>query len=305
MGQKKQTTLMARDLTGAMVALVTPMEVNCAIDWLAFERLIRWHIKSKTVAIIIAGTTGESALLTAEETQALISKAAKLCADTETLVIAGTGAISPHQVIRNNQIASECGAAACLVVTPYYLRLTQQALYDHYSLIADNSSLPLILYNVPTRTGNDLQAKTTQKLARHPNIIAIKEAKADMGRITELLKIESFAVLSGDDGSFCEAMQLGAHGVISVAANVRPMAIQQICHTNALGDYSKAKDLNHSLQSLYELLANEPNPGPVKAVMAATKMISSAIRQPLQLMSLTQTQLKQHLPAIQQEFTEA
>ncbi len=305
MGQIQQSILTARDLSGAMVAIVTPMNGDGSIDWLSFERLVCWHIRLKTVAIIIAGTTGESALLNTDETKKLISKAVTLCADTTTWVVAGTGAISAQQVISNNQMAAECGAAACLVVTPYYLRLTQQALYDHFKLIADNSPLPVILYNVPGRTGNDLQSKTTKELALHPKIIAIKEAKSDMSRITELLKIDSFAVLSGDDLSFCEAMQLGAHGVISVAANVRPMAIQQICHATALGDYTKAKELNDSLHDLYELLCIEPNPGPVKAVMAEAKMLSSAIRQPLQLMSLTQTQLKRHLPAIKQEFTEA
>jgi len=303
MDQKQQSALKTTDLSGAMVALVTPMNSEGDINWDQYQHLIDWHISLKTPAVIIAGTTGESALLTTEETERLWSIATQRCANTDTLVIAGTGAISPRQVMTNNQQAAACGAHVALVVTPYYLRLTQQALLDHFTAIADNSPIPVLLYNVPSRTGNDLETKTTQQLAKHDNIIGIKEAKADMGRISQLAKIDSFAVLSGDDGSFCDAMQLGAAGVISVAANVRPKALQQICHAITLGDVSHANELDQSLQGLYDLLSQEPNPGPIKAVMNAAKMLSSGIRRPLQLMSLNQTQLKQHIGAIKQEFT--
>ena len=305
MGQKQQTTFKITDLSGAMVALVTPMVASGDINWDQYHSLLDWHIRLKTPAVIIAGTTGESALLSAEETQKLWSIASQRCANTDTLVVAGTGAISPQQVMANNKLAAECGAQVALVVTPYYLRLTQQALHDHFWAIADDSPLPVLLYNVPSRTGNDLQTKTTQALARHPNIIGIKEAKADMERIKQLAKIDSFAVLSGDDGSFYQAMQQGADGVISVAANVRPQALQNICHAITLGDANKANESDQSLQNLYHLLGQEPNPGPIKAVMTAAKMISSGIRSPLQLMTLNQSQHKQYIDAIKQEFTQA
>lgn len=303
MAQKQQTTLKSADLSGAMVALVTPMEADGAINWDQYRTLLDWHMTIKTPALILAGTTGESALLTEQETHQLWSLAAERCAESETRVVAGTGTISTQQVINNNQQAADCGAELALVVTPYYLRLTQQALLDHFTAVADASPIPVLLYNVPSRTGNDLHTQTTQTLAKHPNIIGIKEAKADMERIKQLAKIDSFAVLSGDDGSFCQAMQLGADGVISVAANVRPKTLQQLCHAIALGDISRARELDQSLQDLYQLLGREPNPGPIKAVMNAAKMLSSGIRRPLQLMSLNQTQRKQHLGAIQQEFT--
>lgn len=304
MGQKPQTTFKISALAGAMVALVTPMNAEGEIDWQEYQKLLDWHINLKTPAVIIAGTTGESALLSTAETEQLWSIAAQRCANTETLVVAGTGAISPRQVMANNKQAAACGADLVLVVTPYYLRLTQSALRDHFWDIADTSPLPVLLYNVPSRTGNDLQTKTTQALAKHPNILGIKEAKADMERITVLAKIDGFVVLSGDDESFCRAMQHGAAGVISVAANVRPRTLQQICHALALGDINKACQLDQSLQPLYQLLAQEPNPGPIKAVMNAAKMLSSGIRRPLQLMSLNQAQRKQHIAAIEQEFTQ-
>lgn len=290
-------------MSGAMVALVTPMKASGEIDWNQYRILLEWHRAIKTPAVIISGTTGESALLSQDETNKLWSMACQICEDSETLVIAGTGSISPEQVKHNNHAAATAGVNMALVVTPYYLRLTQQALYDHFWSIADDSPIPIILYNVPSRTGNDLQTNTTRKLAKHPNILGIKEAKNDMQRIEQLAQIQSFAVLSGDDGSFCQAMQKGADGVISVAANVRPLTLQQICHALTLGDVSKAQELDQSLQSLYQLLGSEPNPGPIKAVMAAAKMLSSGIRRPLQLMSLNQTQLKQHIGAIKQEFT--
>lgn len=304
MGQNRQSPLHAHELSGAMVALVTPMHENGEINWDQYQTLLDWHIKIKTPALIISGTTGESALLNTQETQQLWARAVKYCGDSNTLVVAGTGAISPDQVMVNNQQAADCGVQVALVVTPYYLRLTQQALKDHFLAIADASPIPILLYNVPTRTGNDLQTKTTKELAKHPNIIGIKEAKADMERIAQLAKIDNFAVLSGDDNSFFQAMREGAQGVISVAANVRPLAIQQICHAMVLGDMAKAQDINQSLEALYQLLGHEPNPGPIKAVMAAAKMLSSGIRRPLQLMPLNQAQLKQHLGAIEQEFTQ-
>ncbi|KAA3641819.1 MAG: 4-hydroxy-tetrahydrodipicolinate synthase [Proteobacteria bacterium] len=303
--QNKQSLQVKQSLSGAMVALVTPMHDHGEINWDQYKDLLDWHINIKTPGLVITGTTGESALLNAQETQQLWTMAAERCAGSDTLLVAGTGAISPQQVMTNNNQAAACGAQVALVVTPYYLRLTQQALMDHFWAIADASPIPILLYNVPSRTGNDLHTKTTQALAKHPNIIGIKEAKADMERIQQLAKINSFAVLSGDDDSFCQAMHQGAVGVISVAANVRPLTLQQICHAITLGDFGKARDLNQSLQSLYQLLSLEPNPGPIKAVMAAAKMLSSGIRRPLQLMSLNQTQLKQHLSAIKQEFTQA
>ena len=187
--------IQGKDLTGSMVAMVTPMHGDGSINFSQWQTLIDWHVKCGTDAVVVAGTTGESALLTATEIAELITAAVNVCKNTNTKVIVGTGAIDPEKVIQANQQATDLGADAVLVVTPYYLTLTQNALYAHFLTIEAQSKLPIILYNVPNRTGVDLQASTTTKLALRPNIIGIKEAKADMERIKQLVKIKDFSVL--------------------------------------------------------------------------------------------------------------
>ena len=294
--------LQAKDLTGSMVALVTPMHADGRINFSQWQTLIDWHVKCGTHAVVVAGTTGESVLLKATEIEALITVAVKACKNTNTQVIVGTGAIDPDKVIAANQQAFDLGAGAVLVVTPYYLTLTQNALYQHFQTIATQSELPIVLYNVPSRTGMDLQANTTAKLAATPNIIGIKEAKADMDRIRQLVKIKNFAVLSGDDSSFVEAMSLGAHGVISVAANARPQAIKRMSSDVQLGNINEAIQLNSELTAFYEFLFHEPNPCPVKAIMHAAQLIDEGIRKPLVLTKLKSTHINQHIKPIRQEF---
>ncbi len=294
--------LQAKDLTGSMVALVTPMHGDGSINFSQWQTLIDWHVKCGTDAIVVAGTTGESVLLKTTEVEALITAAVEACKNTNTLIIVGTGSIDPDKVIAANKHAFELGADAVLVVTPYYLTVTQNALYQHFESIATQSEIPIILYNVPSRTGIDLQASTTAKLAAKPNIIGIKEAKADMDRIKQLVKIKNLAVLSGDDGSFVEAMSLGAHGVISVAANARPQAIKRMTNDVQLGNISEAIQLNNQLTAFYEFLFHEPNPCPVKAIMHAAQMIDEGIRKPLVLTTLKPTHINQHIKSIRQEF---
>ncbi len=292
----------AKDLSGCMVALVTPMNADGSINFDQWQQLIQWHVANKTDAIIVAGTTGESVLLDTKEIDQLSQQAVQLCQNTATQVIIGTGGIDPDKVIAANQQAQSNGAAAVLVVTPYYLTLSQEALYQHFSYIAEHSGLPIILYNVPSRTGIDLHAATTKKLAKIDNIIGIKEAKADMKRVAELTKNKNFAVLSGDDGSFVEAMALGAHGVISVAANVRPQAIKTMCSQIQLGNVEQARQMNKRLVSLYDFLFHEPNPCPVKSLMHHTNMVSSGIRKPLVLTQLKMNQVRPLTQPIIQEF---
>ena len=294
--------IQAKDLTGSMVALVTPMHGDGSINLLQWQALLEWHVKCGIDAVVVAGTTGESVLLSSAEIATLIKSAVKICQNSATKVIVGTGAIDPAQVVQANQQAAESAADAVLVVTPYYLTLTQNALFEHFYHIATQSKLPIILYNVPNRTGVDMQADTTAKLAHTPNIIGIKEAKADMDRIKQLTKIKDFAVLSGDDGSFVEAMSLGAHGVISVAANVRPQTIKRMCNHMQLGNITGAEQLNEILTPLYEFLFSQPNPCPVKAIMHAAEMIDDGIRKPLVLTSLKSTDINQHIKHIRQEF---
>ncbi|TDR22789.1 4-hydroxy-tetrahydrodipicolinate synthase [Marinicella litoralis] len=296
--------IQAKDLSGCMVALVTPMNPDGSINFSEWERLIQWHIDNRTDAIVVAGTTGESSLLSKDEIESLSQSAVKLCQQSPTTkVIIGTGGIDPNHVIAANKLAKKNGADAVLIVTPYYLTLTQQALIEHFTAIAEQTELPIILYNVPTRTVNDLTSSTTAQLAKIQNIIGIKEAKSDMGRIDQLVKIKNFAVLSGDDGTFIEAMKRGAHGVISVAANVRPQAIKDLCNHMQLGDIEQANSLNTELSPLYDYLFHEPNPCPVKSLMHHTNMISSGIRKPLVMTEIKKNQVKPFTPSIIQEFS--
>ncbi len=294
--------IQAKDLTGSMVALVTPMNSDGSINFTQWSQLIQWHIACGTKAVVVAGTTGESALLNDAEIAELVDQAVTLCQATDTHVIVGTGHIKPEQVITANQQAHEHGASAVLVVTPYYLTLTQDALLTHFNLIADNSPLPIILYNVPNRTGIDMHATTAAKLALNDQVIGIKEAKADMERIKQLAMIKNFAVLSGDDNSFVAAMAHGADGVISVAANVRPLAIKELCDHMQLGNTAEAEQQNTKLTALYELLFHEPNPCPLKAIMHEADMISAGIRKPLMMTQLKTSDINKHLKTIRQEF---
>ena len=294
--------IQAKDLIGSMVALVTPMHSDGSINFTQWQKLIDWHIKCGTDALVVAGTTGESALLNTSEIATLVQTAVNSCQNTSTKVIVGTGAIVPDKVIQANQQAEELGADAALVVTPYYLTLTQNALFEHFKYIATHSKLPIILYNVPSRTGIDLKASTTVNLAKIPKILGIKEAKADMERIKKLVKIKDFIVLSGDDSSFVKAMLLGAHGVISVAANARPKTIKNISNQIQLGNIIEAEELNKSLVSFYDFLFHEPNPCPIKAVMNAANIIDKGIRKPLVLTDLKPPHTNQQIKPICQEF---
>lgn len=277
------STLTAKELYGCMTAMITPMSRNGSIDYEQWEKLIRWQIRAEATAIIVAGTTGESALLEKSECEKLLEIAVKLCKGSNTNVVAGTGSICAKQVIANNEIAYKIGADAALVVTPYYIRTTQQGLNKHFEKIADASSLPIILYNVPSRTQNDLLPKTTKSLSKHPTIIGIKEASSEKQRISELVKLipNNFSILSGNDDSFTESLGQGASGVISVASNLRPYIIKKICTYMALGDIISAKKCDSSLENLYKMLSCQPNPIPVKYLLHQTGLIDEGIRLPL------------------------
>lgn len=297
MGQIK-----AKDLTGSMVALITPMHADGEINLDQWQELIKMHITCGTQAIIVGGTTGESALLTNQELSTLINTAVELCKDSNTIVIVGTGGIEPQKIKKTNQLASDLNADAVLVVTPYYLLISQKALLNHFTDIANASKLPIILYNVPNRTGIDLAAETTARLSKHNNIIGIKEALSDPERIKSLLKLHDFSILSGDDHSFVKSMSMGAHGVIIVAANIRPKTIKKLCTLVQLGNITEAEHLNTEMKPLYDLLFHEPNPCPLKAIMAEAGMISNGIRSPLELSSIKTTELKQQIKSIRQEL---
>ena len=274
-------------LKGSLVALVTPMLENGSIDFNALEALIEWHIESGTNGIISVGTTGESATVSVPEHINIIKKTINFV-DGRVPVIAGTGGNSTQEAIELTQTAAELGADYALLVTPYYNKPNQEGLYQHFIKIADSAEIPQILYNVPSRTGCDLMPETVLRLANHQNIVGIKEALDSTERLSELKNIsqsiadkKNFSVFSGDDPTFNSFMANGGDGVISVAANVVPSYISQICSLNLSDQFDEAKELNSILENLYELLFVESNPIPVKWMLNKMKRIQSGIRLPL------------------------
>ena len=278
---------MMQPLQGSLVALVTPMLEDGSLDFNALEALIEWHIESGTNGIVSVGTTGESATVSVPEHLEIINKTINFV-DGRVPVIAGTGGNSTQEAIELTQTAAELGADYALLVTPYYNKPNQEGLFQHFIKIANSADIPQILYNVPSRTACDLMPETVMRLANHQNIVGIKEALDSSERLSELIKIsqsiadqKKFLVFSGDDPTFNSFMANGGDGVISVAANVVPSYISQICSLNLSDQFDEAKELNSILENLYELLFVESNPIPVKWMLNKMKRIQSGIRLPL------------------------
>lgn len=268
--------------TGSICAIVTPFTPDGELDLAAFERLLDWHRSAGTEAIVVAGSTGESAALEEAEFEALVATAASRL-DGALPVIAGCGAAATHKAARLVARARRSGADAALVVTPYYVRPTQEGLYRHYSALADGGELPVVLYNVPGRTGCDLLPETVARLAPHPMIVAVKEARPEAERMQALLALrdDGFAVLSGDDPTAARAMLAGADGVISVAANACPATFRKLCGLARESDGAAVRALDAELAPLYVFLGLEPNPIPVKWLLARQGRIASSLRLPL------------------------
>jgi 4-hydroxy-tetrahydrodipicolinate synthase len=269
-------------LIGSLVAIVTPMSDDGNIDYSAFKKLIDWHVESGTKGIVVAGTTGESATLTVDEHTALIEVAVAHAAG-RVPIIAGTGANSTTEAIELSSHAKRVGASYSLSVVPYYNKPSQEGLYLHFRTIAEAVDIPLILYNVPSRTVADLANETVFRLAEIENIIGIKDATADMGRGSELISStpEDFAVYSGDDASFLPLMMLGSQGVISVTANIVPKQMQEVCDAVQSRDFELAKKINDRLHMLHTNLFVEANPIPVKWGLKRMGRIGEGIRLPL------------------------
>lgn len=267
--------------SGSQVALVTPMHPDGSIDWTAWERLLDLHIDSGTAGVVVGGTTGESASLTDSELQALIDRARPRLKGRVAL-IAGVGGSSTALTIERARRVGAAGVDAVLVVTPPYNRPTQEGLYRHFEAVAAALSVPVILYNVPSRTGVDLLPGTVARLARLPRIVAVKEA-AGLERVRELLEAtgRAFTVLSGDDATAGDAMLAGARGVISVSANVVPKVIAQLCAAALRGDALATARINASVAALHAALFVESNPIPVKWALAELGLIEAGIRLPL------------------------
>jgi 4-hydroxy-tetrahydrodipicolinate synthase len=266
---------------GSMVAVVTPMQVDGALDFEALARLVEFHIENGTDAIIAVGTTGESPTIDFEEHIIVVRKVVEWVKN-RVPVIAGTGANSTTEALHLTQRSMEAGADACLLVTPYYNKPTQEGLYRHYKLIADAVPIPQILYNVPGRTACDLKPETVERLADVPNIIGIKEAST-LERIQELVRRcgDRLDVYSGDDGIAAEAILSGAKGVISVTANVAPRLMHEMSMAALAGDRAKAEAINAQLTGLHQALFLESNPIPVKWAVGQLGLIPPGIRLPL------------------------
>lgn len=269
-------------LSGSIVALVTPMTASGALDWEALERLVAWHLDSGTHGIVPMGTTGESATLTTAEHLEVIRRVIALV-DGQVPVIAGTGSNSTDEAIHQTQEAEREGADACLIVTPYYNKPTQEGLYHHYKAIAEASDVPLVLYNVPPRTACDMLPATVARLAAIDNIVGIKEASGDASRIGALRRLcgDDFILLSGEDAQTLEMLHLGAVGTISVTANVLPQQMVAFCSAWLAGERAQAEALDAELQPVHGALFVETSPSPVKWALHALGRIDSGIRLPL------------------------
>lgn len=302
---------------GSIVALVTPMHETGEVDFESFKQLIEWHIQSGTTAIVINGTTGESATLTPAERIELLTMAVQT-AKGRVPIIAGTGSSSTAATIQETRAAASCGVDACLVVTPYYVRPTQHGLYEHFKAVAESTELPVILYNVPKRTGCDMQPATVASLSHIENIVGIKEATGDVLRVAAIKALttaQRFVLLSGDDATAVDFIRQGGQGVISVVANIVPDIMQQMCSAALSNDFTTALEIDNTLSDLYVASMAEPNPIPTKWCMHKIGKTPPGIRLPLTPLSqplhsmmvaaLDKVILEQNDPTIESEVEAA
>ncbi|MBZ2189911.1 4-hydroxy-tetrahydrodipicolinate synthase [Alcanivorax sp. JB21] len=274
------------DIRGSIVALVTPMHADGSVDWERLKKLVNWHVEQGSHALVAVGTTGESPTIGFEEHDLVIREIVAAAAG-RIPVIAGTGANSTDEAIRLTRYAQRAGADACLLVTPYYNKPTQEGLYQHYLAIAREVDIPQILYNVPGRTACDLLPETVERLCKVPNIVGIKEATGNLDRARELMERCSadFMLYSGDDATAIEFILMGGHGNVSVTANVMPATMAAACDAALAGDAERARALNAQMAPLHQGLFVESNPIPVKWALHEMGLIDRGIRLPLTTLS--------------------
>ena len=274
------------NLKGSIAALVTPMNSEGEINWECLEELIEWHIASDTSGLVIVGTTGESATLDVAEHVKIIDRSVQI-SDSRIKIIAGTGANSTKEAIYLTNSAKSAGVDATLLVTPYYNKPTQEGLYRHFMTIAEEVDIPQILYNVPSRTACDLLNETALRLAKHQNIVGLKDATGNLSRLESLIENlgedlkDQFLLYSGDDPTSTQFMLRGGAGTISVTANIVPQTISNICSLVREGRKNEALDLDQTLSDLNEILFVESNPIPVKWMLHRIGRITDGIRLPL------------------------
>ena len=268
--------------SGSIVALITPFK-NGEVDYEALARLIDFHVENGTDAILVCGTTGESPTLTFEEHDRVVEFAVKH-AKGRIKVIAGTGANATHEAVHLTAHAKEVGADAALLVVPYYNKPTQEGIYRHFATVAEEVDIPIILYNIPSRTGVEISVDTVYRLvSKYPNIVGSKESTPNMDRISEMRKRlgDTFAILSGDDSLTLPMMALGAKGVISVANNVVPKEVKALTRYALEGNFKKAREIHYELYDLFKVLFIETNPIPVKTACWMMGMCEKEFRLPL------------------------
>ncbi|HAS48803.1 4-hydroxy-tetrahydrodipicolinate synthase [Gammaproteobacteria bacterium] len=273
---------MKAQIRGSIVAIVTPMQPDGSLDLPCLDKLLEWHIASGTNAVVIVGTTGESATLSTDEHCDLVGHCVSVVGG-RIPVIAGTGSNNTAEALYFTESAKNNGADAALLVTPYYNRPSQEGLYQHFKLIAEGVDIPQILYNVPGRTACDLQLATIERLARLDNIVAIKDASGDLARGLELIERcgERLAIYSGEDALSLPLILAGADGTISVTANVAPDLMSQMCASALAGNEEQARAVDSKLELLHQDLFIEANPVPVKWALQAMGRIGGGIRLPL------------------------
>ncbi|ORT50440.1 dihydrodipicolinate synthase [Vibrio sp. qd031] len=273
--------------SGSIVALITPFKSDGEVDFDNLKRLVEHHIEQGTDAIAAVGTTGESATLTVEEHVKVVTKVVEY-AEGRIPVVAGTGANATHEAVTFSKLLNHSGISGCLSVTPYYNKPTQEGLYQHFKAIAEVSEVPIILYNVPGRTGVDLQPETVARLAKIDNIVALKDATGDLGRVAKHRELcgEEFILLSGDDMTGLDFVKLGGNGVISVTNNVAAGDMATMFKLAAKGEFEEAEIINQRLMGLHKDLFVESSPIPVKWVAQQIGLIdNNVLRLPLTPMS--------------------
>ncbi len=271
-----------KPIVGSIVALVTPMHDDGRVDYDALRRLIDWHIEQGTDCIGVVGTTGESPTVSVDEHCEIIRVSVQH-ARGRVPIMAGAGANATSEAIELSRFAKDVGADCTLQVVPYYNRPSQEGIYRHFKAIAEAVDIPVVLYNVPSRTVADMQPETTLRLAQVPGIVGIKEASGNIERAAHLIKHapKGFSIYSGDDGTAVALMLLGGHGNVSVTANVAPRAMHELCMAAIEGDAKRAAAIHLKLLPLHKQLFCEPSPAPAKWAMARLGLCGAAMRLPI------------------------
>ena len=269
-------------IVGSIVALVTPMQEDGSVDYAALRRLIDWHIAEGTDCIGVVGTTGESPTVSVEEHCEIIRVSVQHAAG-RVPIMAGAGANSTREAIELSRFCKEVGADCTLQVVPYYNKPSQEGIYQHFKAIAEAVDLPVVLYNVPSRTACDMLPETTLRLAKVPGIIGIKEASGDVERGAWLISLApaGFSIYSGDDGTAIALMLLGGHGNVSVTANIAPRLMHELCMAAIAGDAKRASAIHLRLLAVHKQLFCEPSPAPAKYAMAKMGLCRADLRLPI------------------------